>query len=793
MSSIRLPASRIAGLVALLCLAAALPVAGQEPQASIDLDAAPTHPAADAIDDDRLNAAAAAALRNAVASLVARQAADGNETDLIYPPLTRRTVVDHKETTRRYRRVTVVRSEPVYEIQHGYRMEPKKDEYGHIVGYERKRYVKKRIKVGEKQVKREVLKRDPDGPIKRTHRKRIYGKGGPDYVPRGLIGLNSMALYVMTRAGLVDSAPARDLANDLARHIETYALPDHTFDLAWAAAAFAAYPYSDHEDLQRKLISKVIDGQVRERQANGMWGPVSIHYDLLARYMIAEIKLYQEMNPLQTKLQKIVDVQLEGDTSRADARNRAILERKLQILRQHLEKVTDGLEYASVLGNRFTKVQSEYREDKEWGKAGLPYYIYNRILVDMEATSLAAFAIAEAAKADRLPDATPRPDISLTSLPRPQSTRSTLMDAARRIVQKQARHGGWDEGNQLIANTTFNRFGTIGVQGVPFRGQLPQLPSIETMRSNLDGYAALSGVLEAFGDRAPAGFANARARAADHVLAILEALADKPIDIPSRALAYAGETDKASDVARNRGQITTETPAVHDPTEMPVAFLPDGADVWRGAFVALRTTDGLSDEQVERLRAVRKRLAYRLLLSQGLDGQWSGRSHGRAATSSLRQYLVVDKGPRIAGWVAKHPDKDRPPRWWRDGRRRNIWRDVTERDYEAPNDLYSTLAAALVLSDFAREPITLDEVPILPPKPDEDEIAAEGDEGEEAVEEEDAEPLSPGQAAASVERVNGALLPLVQSIIDAEAARSPEEPAPEAGESAGAKPEGEGA
>lgn len=758
----------LAGLV-LAPVGHALAQEAEEP--AITLEAAPTHPDADAIDPDKLQVAAQAALRNAIASLAARQLAEGNETDLVFPPINRRTVVDHKEVTRTYSRKTVTRTRPVYKNYYEMRLAPKKNKYGHIVGYEKRKVLTKRVKIGEKKVTRERLVRDPDGPIKRTHRRRIYGKGGPDYVPRGLIGLNSMALYVMTKAGLAEDDIARDLADALAERIETYHLPDHTFDLAWATAAFAALPFSQHDELHTRLASKLIDGQVREREAMGMWGTVAIHYDLLARFFLTEVKLYQEIDPLQSKLEAVNKSLQEGQSSRSDKRLKMMLERKVAQHQEVLDQVIKGLNYASVLGKRFAKSTREYRPGSEWGKAGLPYYVFNRIVADTQSTSLAAFALAESARAEKLPDMTLRVKPAGRQIVPPENTRAALMQALRRIVQQQQRHGGWEEGNLVVRNRAFDRYRNLGIQDVPLRENLPDVPSLETIRSNVDGYAALGGLLEAWGDRAPAGFVGARERSIDHVLATLEAFASKPMELSEKMLAYGEETDTAQEVRNNAGFIQTRANPVSDPKEMPVGFLEGGYDLMRSAAFALRTVAEGSTEHDDRVEALRRRLAYRLLLSQGGDGQWSGWSSGLPITSAMRQYYVYRKLPRLYEWLEKHEDKERTPNWWRNDRRRHILGQMNDRDNRAPRDLYPTLAASLVLLELVDEPVALEGVTILPPEPEDEEEAGDEsieDAGEEGAVEEEPEPLDPEKAASEVERLNEALLPLIEAVLDAQ-------------------------
>jgi len=234
------------------------------------------NPPARAIDQTLLQAAASEAVRNGVATLLARQQAQDNATNLIWPPITRRKIVDYKQVERRYSYNTF--KQPIYEYQYRQVLRPKKDSYGNITGYRKVKVRAGRRQVGIKEVKHLVP--DKDGPITKTHRMPVYGDDGPDFVPRGWWAVNGMALYVLCQAEMREHFATTDHANALAGYVRRYGLPDHTFDLAWLVAGFGVLQNDQYNELLERLTSKLVDGQIREGDAAGMWGPVSIHRDL---------------------------------------------------------------------------------------------------------------------------------------------------------------------------------------------------------------------------------------------------------------------------------------------------------------------------------------------------------------------------------------------------------------------------------------------------------------------------------------------------------------------------------
>lgn len=59
-------------------------------------------------------------------------------------------------------------------------------------------------------------------------------------------------------------------------------MPDTTWDLAWLTAAFATMPTNRFGTATEMLASKLMDGQILDGTARGLWGPTCINTPLLA-------------------------------------------------------------------------------------------------------------------------------------------------------------------------------------------------------------------------------------------------------------------------------------------------------------------------------------------------------------------------------------------------------------------------------------------------------------------------------------------------------------------------------
>lgn len=746
----RLHGTWIVALLLMTCVGPAA-LAARPSQPGEAVPEAMHHPPAAAIDVAALDAAATEAFRQGLASLLARQQAPANDTGLVFPPISRRQVIDHEEVQVRYRWKVV--KIPVYKYEYEERLVPVKDEYGNVTGYEKRRVRKSRRQVGLKQERR--LVRDPQGDVVRTHRRPIYGEGGPDIVPRGFFGTNAMALYVLSRAGLEADPATGQLATALADHVEQKGIPDHTWDLAWLVAAYANYPYGEFDGLLERMTGKLIDGQIRQGQPAGLWGPVSIHYDLLARYFLIEIKLRQELTKLQQQLEAL------GDDEQK-ARQRAILQRQIRKLDEVLSEVLQGLEDATVQGRQLLKVTREFRPTEEYGLAGLPYYIYNRLVADIDDTSMAVFALAQVDRHRKLPAVTGRVEPAGHRLSPPEKTAPTIARALKAVAEAQQKHGGWTETNRIDVNRAFDRYRELGLNDVPWRGKLPELASLETLRSNLNGAAALVSLLQLQGDRVRPN----DQRALDNAIARFKQLLDIALDLPlttdREQMVYHGQEDPIDELIKAKGRLPAVEQQIRTPADLPVGYRAGWFELLRAAAVVMDSPAVPEDAQ---LADQHTRLRYRLVISQAEDGQWHGTSRGIGATSGTVAAELMEQAQNRAEHYALRPDAKKH---WRASRQTRWLYMTSSRFNELPEHLYPTLASLVYLVDDVEGPVALEDLAILPPPPAEgaadDEGAAEGEDGDAAADGDEAAPVDPTAVAAAVDRPNVKLRPLLEAV-----------------------------
>jgi len=696
-------------------------------------------PAADRIDDRLLEAATREAVRNALATLAARIQADGNDTEYVLPPYVQYTTVDHKTVERRYSKKTV--TEPIWKREHREveRVVPVRDEYGDITGYKkvRQRVEVSRVKVGEKQVVREV--HDPNGPIVKYHKYPIREQDGPALLQRGFYGHNAMALYAFAKAGLAEDDFARDIAREMALLIESYGPPDTTWDLSWLVAGYVSLGDEQYDELIEKLASKLIDGQVRERRATsaGLWGPVSIHYGVLASFFEIELGLIDDI--------KQIEKQMEGLDPRMAKRAEQLIERN----QLALNEVQLALQENSQLGRAMKKVTRKWELDELTHVEGLPVYIYNRILADVESTAAAAFGLHAAAAAEKLPQATRRVAPAGKRIAAPETTNRTITAAFQALTKLQDRGGGWPEGNALETNTAFDR-SRVPFEGVPHRGPQPQLSDLQTLESDVAGYSALHHLALA----SPVIARGYTARA-DEARAAAMAAVDRVIEaanwgkLPTAQKPVVEAVFEANQPARRDAPRRPRDAGEGEP-EKPVGYGPAAYRMLPDALALIRP--GENEPPSVAADAQRKRLTLRLLREQRDDGQWAtGNGRGGHVSSSEWPMMVIQRAEHLR----RRPNKEVTL----EELNRNSFGD-SRFAHTGDHALYPTLAALVYLVEQLDEPIDFSEVTILPePEDDADAEPAEGDE-----EPKEPAPLSPNKAASLVERPNAALVLLEEAI-----------------------------
>jgi hypothetical protein len=712
------------------------------------VDAALAVPPASRIPAAQLRPAVEQAVANGVASLMARILADGNDFGLAFPPRVTRSRVGMKKVPARREMVTV----DVFE--HDYA------EVDQLVpevsaGVPTGRFVRDKVKVrtksrkvGTKQVER--LIRDPEG----TYSIEVpeYGPGGPDVYELNLPGFNGMALWVLASAGQAQHPATDRLASGLSELIDKFGISDHTFDVAWMAAGFTALGAdSPHAGLAQDLVAKLVDGQVREKGGGrGLWGPVCINYGYFS-------KLFE----MQDALRQEVEVKLPQAIEAAPPQQRAALANRGKEVMRVLRDVQKAYKNAASLGTRLMDVTEPYRGVEQSIIPGLPLYIYNRVVVDVESTAVAAFALAEARRAGMLPAETQRAQFRGKKLHPGEKTEAALKLAGEQMAASIAADGGCPSLVRQGVNTGFDK-SSLKIGGVPFTGTHPGLFEIETAVTDVSGQAALEFLAAA----APGPLAAAeqpRERARARAAAIAERW---------YAASASGYAAKAWPSVYDRYHIShadlAKSADLPQPPLEPQAVdaLPWGRGAaffeivpqFAGLFAADRGAALLENDLF-------RQIAYRLVSLQDGDGQWKGPranplSSGCDALAmqgmAARFHTVLTNGKQLKAADPVTFQFLLRPAW------------APDYDFLPDNGSYATLTSLALLVRAVDGPVDLTGVTVVP----------------EATEQTGGEPLSPAKAAALAKRPNAARSDLYAAVLGGQRVGAAAAPAAAAAEPA---------
>ncbi len=358
------------------------------------------------------------------------------------------------------------------------------------VGAPLRKTIQRRIvkRIGSNEVER--LVHDPQGPIAQEQPHPLYDRGGNISWATRNIGDAALALHALRRAGIPDSDPVmQGVLINLRNHISTFGLPDQTWNLAWLTAVFAGTPGDEAADLTRRLASRLMDGQMMDREARGFWGTLSVHHGLLAAMLRDYLAMLADLQKKELRLKekpgKAAQAAVDEIKESMDW-HRTITEREI-----------------CQRGFRFGNVESSWAVDPNADPkvllAGADHLLYNQTVTDMESTWAALLALSMAAEHGRLPTETWRPKLArkpgatISPLPPPERSEAVLARAANALAAKQARDGRWSECNQHQPVTKFDAFKTtLPVPSDP-ESFLP-LSSPVTALSTAQGIAALDSV-----------------------------------------------------------------------------------------------------------------------------------------------------------------------------------------------------------------------------------------------------------------------------------------------------------
>ena len=705
-----------AAVLALIAGAYTTARAGNATDALLDPDPA-------RLDPRLLDDAVHGALRAAVGSLLARQQAPDNGSDLIYPPLPMERAVGTQTVQRRYRRVVV--RVPVYEFDYEEVMTPVRDEYGQPKGMAPQRVAVNRRQVGWRDEER--LIRDPQGEVVKDEVVPTFEPDGAPFLPHGLHGVNGMALYLLCRAGLKDHTATAALAADLARLTEQTGIPDMTWDQAWLLAGFSQLDDSTSRGLADRLAARLIDGVNRQRgPAEGLWGPVAVHTGRLAALLEMREKLALE----SARLREQAKAGGEARAAQVDAARARLAAAE--------EQLATAFAAVSQQGHRMTELRRHFEIGDAFRMPGVPVYVYAEAVGEVEATRVAAFALREAKRHGVVVAQVRGPKLGPREVGSVENGPATLAAALAATVAQQKPDGGWD------TTVLWQPVGlpVAGGGGVPHRSAgAINVPRFDTLQSTLDGFAAAAWLAELSGPAAQrhrVALDRARRAATDAVETMLGLPPEGPWVAPTRHWSV-----PLADLTRANGRLPDA------PRPQP------GAAAWAGQFampwnllppaLALRPAQAGDDPEAA---ALLKRLTYRVLVTQDAFGQWGTGSNvgGAGITAGHLALHLANEADNFNAMMLQLPEDQR-----RDFIVHAVVNQLVEhRTARTPNFLLETLYAAIYLADQTDRPVDLT-----------DAVTLEGPAGEAAGESGRQDAV---WAANATRRPNDRLEPLRQSL-----------------------------
>lgn len=643
------------------------------------------------------------AVATGAASIVARVLADPSGSGLAYPPSTSLAVVGTEEVPA----TRVTYEEAVYD--HEYKdVEQLVPEVS--AGQPTGRFVPGRVRVLVKSTKvgtRMVERLVPDPKGSETMKRPKYERSGPDIYPVNTLGFNGMALYVLARAGLGEHPATTRLARAIAEKLGEFGVSDLTFDVAWIAAGFAALGRdSPHAELARELAGKLIDGQIREKgEPQGLWGPVCINYPYAA-------KIVEYEQGLKYQLEEVVPKRIEA----APPQEKEAVIKHAQEMRKVSNELVRALRTVSPYATRMTEVTKPFPVTERVILPGMPHYVYNRVVSDVESTAAAAMALAEAARHGLMPKETARVAIRGKKVQYPEKADVTIRLAAEKLAAEVGGDGGVSGLVRQAVNTGFDK-SKFPYHDVPFKGEHPPLIDVQTACSCAYGLAALES-LAGLDPQAAKTSAAARERVRGRVAAIAERWYREtaPDFRKPWADVYASFT-----VSREELTKSAELPLPH-PSSPPVAELPWGGVGARYAIVpALVAACGGATGAKPLDDPLCRQIAYRLVTLQDGNGQWQGVSYDLLSSArdavgiawsavywNLNLNHVPARAPSVVptpfNWLLHHA---RP---YQGGYRAGIGGHAWHLD----NAAQPTLASLVFLVAAADAPVGLAGVPILP-------------------------------------------------------------------------------
>jgi hypothetical protein len=331
--------------------------------------------------------------------------------------------------------------------------------------------------------KRERLVLDPKGSIVRENPAENY----PEVWQRAFLGQNALALFALLESGVSQNDPVvKKLIDTLDDILIRFGPPDTTWDVAWLTCAFSRLKGEEFKKHQSDLVIKLLEGQITDGSARGLWGPVCINTTLLSAMLAYEQELAKELAKRRELLQRAPESKkLSAKVDEADV---------------SLRKFIAGYKTVGQQALRFEEVTRGWTVPQDINfdplvVVGLPYYFYNQALADVECTAVALFAVGEAARRGMLPEELKRPLTASGPILPPEKTSAILARAATALAALQARDGTWNEGS---VHQPITRLQPLGFRQLK-KEEILKLPSDRTFASTAQACASLFDIGAAVG------------------------------------------------------------------------------------------------------------------------------------------------------------------------------------------------------------------------------------------------------------------------------------------------------
>ncbi len=420
------------------------------------------------------------------ASYLLEQVADPEEIWVLPPRRTRRRV-GTEQVEVRYREVEV--EVPIYEMIEREIMTRRRADSSSDVGGLQTRTIRVRgEQIGTETVTR--LRRDPEGPIRRTENRVVWGEGGPDEWMSGLLGSNALAATALLRSehpGAPDAvAPMLEFFRET---FERHGLPDQTWDLAWLIILFAEAEDPSLHEMTADMVGKLMLSQVRDGPAAGLWGPMAVSPEHLA----ALWRRYYDASLAYGELEARFG---ESPTRRAEAQRMAEAASAMREAQDAIDAYT--WTYRQIQPHRtWIDLEDEFGDEILLRIQQAQEYVLNQQSADMESTWLALHALRIARERNLIPRQLPSPPAPISTVRRgaaapvpPPSPREMLFQTAQTLGRAAHESGAFPEINHHQPVTAFDEM--EGLPGVPIGDAVfPRLPSPGTLTSTAQGFSAL--------------------------------------------------------------------------------------------------------------------------------------------------------------------------------------------------------------------------------------------------------------------------------------------------------------